>query len=109
MINRADKMFIDYCDGLVHKIYKILPLFEEGNHGLISNLQSLTLFEVKGLKLVIEDMDCSHEYIELLATLEQLLLDIDFGQIEQPIVKREIFKCIGLVKKIQSSSRELVE
>jgi lipid II:glycine glycyltransferase (peptidoglycan interpeptide bridge formation enzyme) len=98
MINKSDILFKEYISNLVDRIYKILPLYEEQNEGLFKNIQSL-IYELNGLTHVIEGC-LDSEYLTLLATLESLSDDALVMDDNKEVVRREVFKCINIVKKI---------
>lgn len=86
-----------YLDSsVVNSVFKILPLYEEEDEGLDIYLDTL-LRELYGFDKVI---DVNHvEYVSLLATLEGLRQEI-CKKDNKPIVKREVFKSIGVVKQL---------
>ncbi|MGG3045616.1 hypothetical protein [Bacillus thuringiensis] len=100
MIDVKDPVFISYCESLIDKTYKILPLYEEKNVGLASNIESLVI-EVFGLHRVIDKLRMSAEYVTLVSTLKALEIYIKEDVISHREIKREVFKCIGLIKKIR--------
>jgi hypothetical protein len=108
MISKNDKLFNEYLHKLVDKIYKILCLYEEGNEGLTKNIHSL-IFELNGLTHVVKNM-LSADYIVLLATLESLYDEALIADKQDDdsynLFRREVFKCISIVKKIGESATE---
>lgn len=93
-----DKRLIIYYDSLINSVFKILPLYEEKNIGIKTYVESL-LFELYGLDKVIKIED-SNEYITLLSTLESVKKEITKNDSEKKVIKREVFKCISIVKNI---------
>lgn len=94
-----NSMLNHYFGTLIDRIFKILPLYEEENEGLFKYTHSL-LFELYGLQYVVEGMDVDSEYITLLATLESLSDEVTIFD-DSEIVKREVFKCIGVINRIR--------
>lgn len=101
------QIIISYLNGSVNGIYKILPLFEEKNVGVDTYIESL-LFHLYKLKKVVL-LPYGHEYVTLLATLESLKDEIKKPDSEHAVVKREVFKCINIVKNMVSSLEESVD
>ncbi|ARF70770.1 hypothetical protein B7C51_25200 (plasmid) [Paenibacillus larvae subsp. pulvifaciens] len=88
-----------YLKSLIDRVYKILPLYEEQNEGLFTYIQSL-IYELNGFKWIRESGIVA-EYYSLLATLESLSDDaICFSKENECVIKREVFKCITIIKKI---------
>lgn len=101
-ITEKSDMFQIYLKSLVDKIYKILPLYEEENEGLFAYLQSL-VYELNGTLWAIDELQKNAEYISLIATLESLSDDSVFFDNNHSTIKREVFKCINIVKKMMDS------
>lgn len=102
MIKSDSVMFNSYLTSLVDRIFKILPLYEEKNEGLVRYIDSL-VFELQGLETVITDMSFDTDYIILLATMRSLESESKTLTAKTSTVKREVFKCINLVKRIKES------
>ena len=98
-ITEKSDIFQMYLKSLVDKIYKVLPLYEEENEGLFTYLQSL-VYELNGTLWAIEELEQNAEYISLIATLESLSDDSMFFDNDHAVIKREVFKCINIVKKM---------
>lgn len=96
-------IFSNYTLLLIDRIYKILPLFEEKNEGLFRYIQSL-IYELDGLFHVIVSLKSNAEYLSLVATLEALSDDLIVFSSEKDIVKREVFRCIDIVKRIEKAT-----
>lgn len=93
-----DDLLNKYFDRLVSKVFKLLPLKEEENPTLSSYLESLIL-ELYGGKELINHLQENPEYLTLLMSLESL------NSVNNMIMyKKEIFKCINIIKKLQSGS-----
>lgn len=106
-MNKNSRAYKTFIKKLSDRVYKILPLYEEKDKGLDKYVRSL-IFELEGLPSVIDGSRDS-EYITLMATLESLydefiLCDFeDKGTEIHGFVRREIFKCTSIVKKIGES------
>jgi DUF1009 family protein len=103
MMMKNKIMFERYLGNLVDRIYKILPLYEEQNEGLFKYIQSL-VFELNGFHYVVNN-GLSYHYLSLMATLESLSDESLLSDKEnKEEVKREVFKCIDITKKIKKHS-----
>lgn len=100
MINDNKKITV-YLNVVVDKIFKILPLYEEKNIGIKVYVESL-IFELYGVQNVIT-IENSSDYISLLSTLESVRAEMNKENIKKYTLKRELFKCINLVKNISSN------
>mgnify|MGYP001367760492 FL=1 len=99
MIEDKEKLLV-YLDTLINSVFKILPLYEENNIGVETYVESL-LFELYGVEKVI-DIGSSYEYIVLLSTLESVRSEVAKKGSEKKVIKREVFKCISIVKNISN-------
>jgi hypothetical protein len=98
----------DYAIVLINQIYKILPLYEERAIDGYKHVDS-TIFELNGLEDHFVEFHMNPEFIRMIGTLEGLydilLLpclsdDKKETQKEHDLVKREVLKCTGWVKKL---------
>ena len=99
-----DERLIVYLKSLVNSIYKILPLYEESNTGLRIYVESL-LFELYGLGKVVPISD-SYDYLSLLSNLESLKYQVGLDEDKKATVKREVFKCINIIKNMTHNLEE---
>lgn len=90
----SEKTLEQYKQKLTGRVFKILPMREEGCDTLSIYIESL-LYELLGNKTLIEDFDKNSDFLSLLGTLENLKDENDLKTI-----KREVFKCLELIKKI---------
>lgn len=91
-----EEMWEDYFEKLVGKVFKILPMKEKEFETLPEYLSSL-LLELHGNKSLIQVIQHDGDFLSLISTLEYFVEnDDDVG-----IYKREVFKCISIVKKLQ--------
>lgn len=87
-----------HLKGEVGNIFKVLPLFEEGNVGVFTYIDSLlkSLFE---LDSVIK-MEYSNDYINILTAIKSAKSEMEQEQSKHKIVRREILKSIDILKKL---------
>lgn len=97
MVNNNRRLSV-YLDSLINSVFKILPLYEEKNVGVQTYVDSL-LFELYGLEESVNIED-SYEYISLLSTLESVKKEVVKSDSEKKVIKREVFKCISIIKTI---------
>lgn len=106
MIEDNEKLAV-YLNTKVNSIFKILPLFEENNSGILLYVHSLH-FELCGLEETVK-LEDSSEYLELLSTLKSIEKEIGKISCEKKIIKREVFKCINITKNMLGKLEEQVE
>lgn len=97
MIESKDKV-ISYLESLVNSIFKILPLYEEDNVGIKTYIESL-LFDLDSYEDVVEAKQGA-EYVQLMLTLTSLKKEVSKDSSKKTVVKREVFKCINVVKNM---------
>jgi hypothetical protein len=103
-IEAKSVIFANYTELLVPRFFKILPLFEEKNEGLFSYIQSL-IFELNGLYWTIESLQKEGNFLLLLATLESISDEVlMYDEESQVIIRREVFRCIDVIKQLKSTS-----
>lgn len=90
------KMFSNYLEYLIGRVYKILCLQEEKDKNLYKYISSLQRELVGNLNL-IENIINDGDFLCLLNKIEYLTQ----YHSEHKIVKKEIFECISLIKKLQ--------
>lgn len=94
-----DRAIGRYLDSAVDKIFKILPLYEEKNETLDEYIESLIL-ELRGFVSEYGNVGVT-DYISVISTLEGIRnMAKDRGN--QPKIKREVFKCIEIIKKVRN-------
>jgi hypothetical protein len=93
-----DETFGNYLDFLIGKIFKILPISEDSFDTLQVYLESLQI-ELLGSQNLIKVLREDNEFLTLLSILEYFLNTKD---ISNEIYKREVFKCIDIIKKIKT-------
>lgn len=103
MIDNNEKIIV-YLNSVVNSVFKILPLYEEKNVGIEIYLESL-LSELDSLQDVVV-IKCSYEYLSLLATLAFVKKEIAKEDSKKTIIKREVFKCINIIKNMVGKLEE---
>lgn len=106
MIEMNSKMFIDYLTTLVDRTFAVLCLYEEENEGLFKYIQSL-IYELNGLKGIVEEIKTNADFITILATFESLSEDALFFD-NHEVFRREVLKCITIIKRIRKRIRERI-
>jgi hypothetical protein len=89
-------MIHNFLDGLIGSIYKILPLKEENNSYLDDYLDSLAI-QLTGALETYPELSTNTKYISIVNSI-QFFRKNEFS-LKQ--CRREVFKCIESVKKIQ--------
>lgn len=93
----SGEMFRNYLSFLINQFFKILPLKEAGEPTLSTHIRSL-LLELVGCSELICRMEDDAMFMRLICTLQYMLdHECDTGT-----VKREVFKSISILKKLQS-------
>jgi len=90
-------MVNDFLGNIIGNIYKVLPLKEEENSYLPEYLDSL-LVQLKGALITYPGLSSNVRYITIINSI-QYFCSNDFS-IKQ--CKREVFKCIENINKIQN-------
>jgi hypothetical protein len=103
MIMSNNKLAI-YLNSIINSVFKILPLYEEQNEGVKTYIESL-IFELDGLQEVVS-IEHSYEYISLLSTLSSVKKEIKREDSKKTIIKREVFKCINIIKNMVGKLEE---
>jgi hypothetical protein len=99
-ISRDSTLFDNYLEVSKNRVFKILPLLEESNEGVNHYVESL-LFELYGLQNVVSGVKESHHYLALLCGLESIFSKIATKEKDLKFIRSEIFKLLGLIKKLQ--------
>ena len=90
-------MVDDFLDGLVGKVYKILPLSESDNSYLNDYLDSL-LIQLNGAFATYPVLSKSDKYVSIVNTINFF----SNNKISHKQCKREVFKCIDIIGKLKS-------
>lgn len=89
--------FANYFKFLIGRVWKILPMNEEENIHLKDYMESLQR-ELIGNMNLVENLKYDGYFITLLNKIE-FLINEDY---EHEILRKEVFECVDLIKKIQS-------
>lgn len=92
--NISDKLYEKYKNRLINSIYKILPMKEEDTSTIETYIESL-VYELTGIDKLFVGEDELQEILVIIAILENLKKETNIS-----IVKREVFRAIGLVKRM---------
>lgn len=90
-----DEFFINYLNFLINRVYKILPISESEPNTLKSYTDSLVL-ELLGSKDLILKLRKDANFLSLIAILQSL----SENKYPHDVIKREVFKCISIIKKL---------
>ena len=95
-IELSDEMVLNRLDSYVNQFYKILPIKEGGEQTLGQYMTSLQR-EMLGCQSLIVALENDAQYLSLLSIL-QYLIDHDC---DVKVVRSEVFKAIGILKKMR--------
>lgn len=88
-----------YFHALVHRFFKILPIYEENSESLPIYIDSLQL-ELLGCESLILALQSHPSYITLLSILQYFIDNPECGRKK---VKREVFRAISICNKLSDS------
>lgn len=91
----------NYLNKLVDRLYKILPLYEEKNRGLFRYVQSV-IFELEGFRDRYPDIGSMPDFESVMNTLEEISNQSILFSADKKLIKSEVFRIIGIIKKIIS-------
>lgn len=100
MITRDSTLVENYFSVAKNRVFKILPLIEENNAGVNHYIDSL-LFELYGLKNVVEGVKNSSNYISLVSGLESILEETVVQTKDFRFIRSEILRMVNLVEKLE--------
>lgn len=89
-------MVNDFLDNMIGSIYKILPLKESKNLHLSEYLDGI-LIQLSGAMSTYPQLSSNVNYIAIVNSIQYFSTN-DFTERQ---CKREVFKCINNIKKIQ--------
>jgi hypothetical protein len=90
-----DEMLVAYANGMISKVYKMMPMKESKTETLTRYIES-TLREFIGQKELTFKLRDSEEFLTILGIMESLLNQDDFTKF-----RSDIFKIINLIKKLE--------
>lgn len=96
-----DRFLANYLNFLIGRVFKILPIFENEPDTLTDYLESL-LIELTGAKSIVNKLKHDVLFLSLLSILQY----ISENKCDHKVLKREIFKCIGIVEKLKEKYNE---
>lgn len=94
-------MIRDYLENLIDCIFKILPLKEEENLGLVDYIDSI-IIQIIGSKNVYVELYSNQKYLSILNVLYYL----KNNEFTLKQCKREVFKCTNILTRILSTYDE---
>jgi hypothetical protein len=92
-----DETLNAYVKGMTNKLFKMIPMKEQGMESLPLYIQS-TLREFVGQKELVERFKHNNEFLTILGVMESLLNQEDFGTF-----RSDVFKMINLIERLKSS------
>jgi hypothetical protein len=92
-----NELLVVYIDGLISKVFKILPMKEENFPTLSVYIQSL-LRELVGANELVEELQLNQDFATLLNVLQSLLNENNIDNF-----RSDVFKSISTIKRIKSS------
>lgn len=100
-MNIYDQSVKNYLRVLVGRVHKVLPLYEDlrTRRTLFIYIQSL-LYEFDGMPDYISDVRTSADFNIIYSTLNSISDDSLFDDDNLDEVRREVFKCTGLIGRI---------
>lgn len=96
------QVFSNYFSSLVDSIFKILPIWEDGEEKTLDTYIKSLEKELLGCEELIKAIDYDGMIVSLVSVLENLSNHIYDEDMTQVVVKREVFKAISISKKICS-------
>lgn len=85
-----------HLDGLINKLFKIIPLKESNDKNIDIYIDSLCV-DLLGSSFTFKELLKNQNYITIVNTVEYLSeYDYSFEK-----CKREVFKCISLIEKVK--------
>lgn len=90
----SEELLQEYKDKLTGKVFKILPMKEENCSTWELYIESL-LHELFGCKEIVNEWRESADFLSLVSILEEISNEDDIS-----IIKREVFNCLNLIKKM---------
>lgn len=91
-----DEMLIAYVNGMIAKVYKMLPMKQTESKTLTNYMES-TLREFVGQKELVNELRHNEEFLCVIGTLESLLNQDDIKKF-----RSEVFKVINLIEKMKT-------
>lgn len=99
-----DQLVSNYFGRMTGKIFKVIPIREEGEHPIQPYLASL-LRELLGAKDLVTEIDNDERFMQVISILNYLTMNPD---IDIKILKSEIFHTLNIVKKMSKAYEDRV-
>lgn len=97
-----NESMVNYYEFLINKVFKTLPMKEEGNPDLLKYLDSLKR-EIMGNMTLVNNLKFDGYFITLLNKI-QFLISEDY---DNAVCRKTVFECIDLVNKLKSEYKLL--
>jgi hypothetical protein len=92
-----DEILMAYVNGMTGKIFKMLPMKQDGSKTLLVYMESI-LREFIGNKELVEKFKHNEVFLAILGTLESLLHQDNFS-----LFRSDILKILNLIEQMKSS------
>lgn len=92
-----DEMLLVYVNGMIAKVWKMIPMHEKGTTSLPKYIESISR-EFVGQKELVDELKNNEEFLTILCVMESLLNQNDFT-----IFRSDVFKTINLIERLKSS------
>jgi hypothetical protein len=92
-----NELLVAYVDGLIGKVWKILPMKDSKSNTIEKYLNGL-LRELVGNKELVFELRDNQDFLSILGSLESLI-----DEEEHSIYRSDVFKTIGLINRIKDS------
>lgn len=90
-----DEYLINYIKYLIDKLFSVLYTYENSRDTLSSHIESI-IIELRGNKELISKIKYDPKFVTLISTL----VFLSENNCEHKTVKKEVFKCIDIVEKL---------
>ena len=92
-----DKLFVNYLNFLIGKVFKLLPMREQNDETLIKYMESLQR-ELIGNQELIARLKNNANFLSFLGKIQYLINN----EVDIKIFKKDVFDCITLINKLKS-------
>lgn len=92
-----DKLFVNYLNFLIGKVFKLLPMREQNDETLIKYMESLQR-ELIGNQELIARLKNNANFLSFLGKIQYLINN----EVNVKVFKKDIFDCITLINKLKS-------
>ncbi|WEG18503.1 hypothetical protein PQ478_08475 [Alkalihalophilus pseudofirmus] len=98
----------EYLDFRAKKLHNALFSYEESNLSAFKNIHTI-LLEFESLGEYLPFLKRNSQFTSLLLTLEFLYDEFILMDNNHEVVKREVFKCMNIIKYLRTSLPQLME